>query len=303
MMANSKWQMAKQGIQRRDAEGAEGRREGGMTKTILKWPGGKRWLLRELLPMIPPKGCFVDLFGGAGSVLFAREATGVEVYNDTHEGLVNLFRVVKFHYQALVQEFEFSLNSRADFIARRDATGETDIQRAGSFLFLNALSFGGDGDSFGVQKTKGGGAARHLGRVLDRVYALKDRLADVIIEQKDWRDCLSVYDSPESFFFADPPYIGGEVPAYRAWTMDELRGLAEALAGARGKWLLTINDSKEVRGLFKGCRMRGFARQRGIANKTAGEREVYRELVVAGGNGMDGRYGREHMANGKGGAL
>jgi hypothetical protein len=71
--------------------------------------------------------------------------------------------------------------------------------------------------------------------------------------------------------------------------MDELRGLAEALAGARGKWLLTINDSKEVRGLFKGCRMRGFARQRGIANKTAGEREVYRELVITTGNGKGRR--------------
>ncbi len=34
----------------------------------------------------------------------------------------------------------------------------------------------------------------------------KDRLNDVIIENKDWKNIVKKYDSKDTFFYLDPPY-------------------------------------------------------------------------------------------------
>lgn len=251
-----------------------------MARTVLKWPGGKGRLLHHLLPLITPCECYVEVFGGAASLLFAREPNGVEVYNDTSRELVNLFRIVKHHHCALVRELEFNINSRTDFNWMRGQPGVTDIQRAASFLFLNQLSFGGDGSSFGVQRKSGGGAATNLSNVLERVHELKARLAKVIVEEKDWRDCIKVYDSPGTFFFLDPPYVGGSQRAYKSWTLNQVSELLQALRGIRGSWLLTMNDSKATREIFQGCKVRAVERPRGIANKNAEQKKQYAELIV-----------------------
>lgn len=61
-------------------------------------------------------GRYIEVFGGAGWVLFGRDRHApMEVYNDADGRLVNLFRVVKYHPKALQEELEFVLNSREVF--------------------------------------------------------------------------------------------------------------------------------------------------------------------------------------------
>ncbi|MCK4243397.1 DNA adenine methylase, partial [Candidatus Bathyarchaeota archaeon] len=57
--------------------------------------GGKFNLLKTLLPLIPPHHIYVEVFGGAANLLLNKPPSPVEVYNDIHGELVNLFLMVR----------------------------------------------------------------------------------------------------------------------------------------------------------------------------------------------------------------
>ena len=69
--------------------------------SCMGWIGGKRLLRKAILERFPTDevGRYIEVFGGAGWVLFAKEKLPgqLEVYNDIDGNLVNLFRCVKYH--------------------------------------------------------------------------------------------------------------------------------------------------------------------------------------------------------------
>lgn len=77
------------------------------------------------------------------------------------------------------------------------------------------------------------------------------RLRQVWIEDLHWRDCLAKYDSPETFFYIDPPYRCQGSKAYACTFTDaDHRELAAALLSVRGKWLLSYNDDPWLAALY-----------------------------------------------------
>src|SRR5690606_19312432 len=58
-------------------------------KPMVSWQGGKRWLVKELLPLIPPHKMYVELFCGGGALLCAKTPSAAEVINDKNSELVN----------------------------------------------------------------------------------------------------------------------------------------------------------------------------------------------------------------------
>ena len=73
----------------------------------------------------------------------------------------------------------------------------------------------------------------------------------------DYATVVNTYDSPETFFFFDPPYektrsIYG-YGEHKDFDFDKLR---EVLSGIKGKFLMTINDSRNMRTLFKEFRIK-----------------------------------------------
>ena len=124
--------------------------------SFISWVGGKKLLRSRILQEFPEPGTFgryVEVFGGAAWLLFARdEHAKMEVYNDVNGQLVNLFRVVKYHPEALQAELDWILTSREQFFdALQEVRGLTDIQRAARFFIAIKESFGTDCRSFAVR--------------------------------------------------------------------------------------------------------------------------------------------------------
>ena len=86
---------------------------------LFGWQGGKRWLVKELLPLSPPHKMYVELFCGGGALLCAKPKSSAEVINDKNSELVNLYRIVKYHLPALFTELDWCINSREEFNASR----------------------------------------------------------------------------------------------------------------------------------------------------------------------------------------
>mgnify|MGYP000428174301 CR=1 FL=1 len=119
-------------------------------KHLINWVGGKR-LLRKIISNLAPDDIqtYIEPFGGGGWVLFFKDRwADVEIYNDLDGRLVNLFRIVKYHPNALKEELSYLLGSREMFMQFMNLKPITDVQKAAQFFFLITRSFGDKGSTF-----------------------------------------------------------------------------------------------------------------------------------------------------------
>lgn len=126
-------------------------------KSFIPWIGGKSQLANRIISLFPEKiERYIEVFGGGGSVLFAKDKHApFEVYNDANGQLVNLFRCAKYHCGELQREISSYINAREVFEDIRsllDMRGFTDIQRAAMFYVMIKISYGADGRTYGCNK-------------------------------------------------------------------------------------------------------------------------------------------------------
>lgn len=176
--------------------------------SCIGWIGGKRALRKAILERFPADevGRYIEVFGGAGWVLFAKEKQSgqLEVYNDIDGNLVNLFRCVKYHCGEVQRELDWMLTSREQFfdcLEQVEMRGLTDIQRAARFFYTVKISFGCDRRTYATSAKTIDNAAAYLEKV-------KERLRGVNIEHKDFADLIRVYDRKNALFYLDPALHG-----------------------------------------------------------------------------------------------
>jgi len=243
-------------------------------KPAITWPGAKSKLLAHILPRIPVHRCYVELFCGSLAVLLAKQRSPHEVINDLHGDLVNFYRCVRFHADALLAELEFILISRQEFHDHISQPGLTDIQRAARWFYRNRYGFrGANKKTFHASALTANSSRLSL---VKRIAHLSKRLDRVTIENLDWQKCLDLYDRESTFFFLDPPYTHCCAGAYAAWSLDNVQVLKTRLQNLKGSWLLTLNDHPAIRELFADCHMQPLARPLGI--RSAAE---YKELLIS----------------------
>ena len=236
--------------------------------------------MQHLLPHIAavPHECFVEPFCGTCSVLMAKPRSPIEVVNDMDGELVNALRQIQHHKDELLRQLRFVPNSREEFHARRAQPGLTELQRGASYIYLNNISFSGDNSSYGVARTSASGASTPKARIVRQVEALNARLEGVNVERLDWARCVQLYDSPATLFFCDPPYIGGDVAVYAAWSPAQVQQLRDVLHAIKGRWIVTLNDSPEVRAIFVGCRFTTITRSNRYRSTL--KVKTYREIII-----------------------
>lgn len=254
---------------------------------VVAWQGGKRWLTKELIPLIPQHKMYVELFCGGGALLCAKKPSSAEVINDKNSELVNLYRCVKFHMPELHRELDWCLNSREEFGDFIEQRGLTDIQRAARWFLRMKNGFGGAPDHFGRGRMGGGAAFSSKQGRLALLKAFNARLDKVVIENLDWEECINLYDSKQAVFFCDPPYTTGKAE-YGAWDIDDLADFRErGLDQMKGTWILTIDDTAANRGLFRDCHIKKVKRSNGISRKAGESPSIYHELII---RPKDGRH-------------
>lgn len=222
-----------------------------MAKSSFPYFGGKAMMIAKLMPLLPKHEIYVEPFGGAGSLLLAKEPSKVEVYNDLDGGLVGFFRALRnpealAEFQRLIALTPYSRFEFYDNAANWQQAA-TEGERAYRWFLVARSSFSGlfgHSWSFSVGKSSRG-MSTAVSRYLSSIEALPEvaeRLLRVQIEQRDALKIFGLYDTPQTFFYLDPPYVPETRRAGQynhELTAEQHEQLVETLLTIKGKVLLS----------------------------------------------------------------
>lgn len=247
-------------------------------KSFISWIGGKNNLKKDIVSRFPENySTYVEVFGGAGWVLFHKEKDGKEVYNDLNSELVNLFKVVKYHSEEFIKECEFLSNSRElldDYKENYTRKSLTDIQRASNFYMLIKYSYGSDLKTYGSRTTDKLNS-------LDYIRRVNERLSKVVIENLDFEKCIDRYNKEETLFYLDPPYFNTE-SYYKnvEFGTEDHKRLRDVLTNIKGKFLLSYNDCEEIREIYKNFKIEEIERHNNLVARYKDKDKIYKELII-----------------------
>jgi len=250
-------------------------------RSLFPWMGSKSRTAKDLIQLLPEHTCYVEVFSGAANLLFTKDRSDVEVINDINDDVANLFRIARHHPRELVRQLCFTVHSRKDYMLYQSSPGLTDIQRAARSWFIFRGSYGGRGGCLHPAYSYAPSGFRGFKRgVFSLLKQCHRRLDRVYIENLDFKKCIVKYDRANTFFYCDPPYLKTSGYKY-PFGIEEHKQLAEALAGIKGKFLLSINNHETIRSLYKGFRQRKINVRYSVSRVKTPEARNRTELIVA----------------------
>lgn len=250
------------------------------------WYGGKFSHIDWLLPLLPECHHYCEPFAGSGAVLLNREPSPVETYNDLDGEVVNFFRVCREDGDALTRAIGLTPFSREEFsIACSLDPGEPALERARRFYvrarqvrtgLAQTATLGRWGN---CKNTSRAGMSGIISRFMGGVEMMPEiamRLLRVQIENRPAIDVIRLYDSPETLFYCDPPYIHetrGDSKAYlHEMTDNDHRELADVLNSVEGLVAVSNYDCPLMDELFPKSRWHKFSTKPRTNHATKGKR-------------------------------
>lgn len=222
--------------------------------SFIAYMGGKSLLARKIIPKIPEHNCYCEVFAGAAWLLFKKEESEVEIINDINTNLVTLYRVIKHHLEEFIRYLKWILVARDEFERFKNENPETltDIQRAVRFYYLLKSGYAAriENPSFSIAASSK--PRLNLLRIEEELSAVHLRLSRVYVENKPYEKVIKQFDRPNTFFYVDPPYYNCEDYYGKGiFNKEDFTKLRDILNSISGKFIMSINDAKEIRTLFK----------------------------------------------------
>jgi len=214
-------------------------------KTPISYYGGKQNMLRHILPKIPKHHNYIEPFFGGGAVFWAKDPSPFEVVNDVNDRLMTFYKVLKYDFNEIEALVDETFHSRSQFRQSREVyTSQKEevtrkIECAWSVWMQCNMSFGKViGGGFGYDRI-GNSSLRLFNKKSLFTEAYQNRLKFVTIESYDVLKVIKAYDSPESFFYLDPPYVSSDQGPYKGYKANDFVALLEACKNMQGKFLLS----------------------------------------------------------------
>ena len=209
---------------------------------------GNKYPIREkIIPLIPPHDTYVELFAGSGAIFFNKAKAERNILNDLDKGTTSTFKMVM---DAPLDISSYPNPSTIPAVkqyfvkpvGRRIQDRMVHYKIASSYGFSNKP----------VQLPKQIYHAKDTHRWLKDLPKWKEQLKGVTITNLDYEKAIKKYDGTHTFFFIDPPYENTDKHfGYAQSSEFDFERLLEVLKGIKGNFLMTINDSPNIRKLFK----------------------------------------------------
>lgn len=260
-------------------------------KPFLKWVGGKRQLLPEILALAPRRfGAFHEPFVGGGAVYFAL-APGRAFLSDSNERLVRAYRGVRDDCDQVIAKLARYRHDRVVYerVRRRAIDERDDADVAAWMIYLNRTGYNGlyrvnSRNQFNVP----------FGRYVrpricrpENLRACSAALAGAELSTGDFSQVLERARSGDFAYF-DPPYVPlSATSSFTSYTHDgfdhaaqvRLRDVALELK-RRGVRVLVSNSSAPlVRELYQRFELKEVRAARPVNSKASGRGKLVELLI------------------------
>lgn len=267
---------------------------------ILKWVGGKRQLLHEIIPLIPEEvSIYVEPFVGGGAVVFEYQPK-TAIINDLNEELINVYKVIKESPEKLIEILTVHQeNNSKDYFYEIRALDRVEdfserlsnIERAARTIYLNKTCYNGlyRVNSKGQFNTPFGRYKNP--KIVDEtvIYAMSSYFNnnDIKIMNADYKEALKNLDN-KSFVYFDPPYLPiSASSSFTSYTENgfsleqqvELKKQCDKLHEQGIKFLLSNSDHPFIKELYKDYHVKIIKAKRAI-NSKANKRGEINEVLV-----------------------
>lgn len=241
---------------------------------FIKWVGGKRGLLSQIIPLLPKEfNNYFEPFVGGGALFFELYSSGLlkdkKIYLfDINTELINTYNIVKNKPDSLIRELEkFKEKHSKEFYLKVRAwdreegfLNKGDLLRATRFIYLNKTCFNG---LWRVNKK-----SQHnvpMGnyknpKICDSeaIYNASEALQNAIVMNTSYKDVLK-YTTENDFVYFDPPYYPLEgSPSFTSYSefdfmdkqQEELFSVFNELNKAHCKVAHSNSDTKFIENLY-----------------------------------------------------
>ncbi|OYT72691.1 MAG: modification methylase [Chloracidobacterium sp. CP2_5A] len=264
-----------------------------MIRSPLRYPGGKSRATERIRRLLPHSfEEYREPFVGGGSCFVYFRAIYPQLrfwINDLNPELYYFWKYAQEDSEKLARAILSIKRERTDGRALfEELTGVnaeslTGFERAVRFFILNRITFSGVAEAGGYSQLAF--SSRFTESSILRVAALGELLQGVRITNFDYRQVLAHSDK-KVFAFLDPPYFkaiksklyGKNGILHTSFNHNEF---ADALRMCRHLWLVTYDDSPEIRNNFSFAHIYAWKLQYGMNNYKQGTAAPGRELFIA----------------------
>lgn len=262
-------------------------------KSPLRYPGGKSRVVDAILERFPQHFSeFREPFVGGGSVFLAvrQHYPHIPVWiNDLNTDLVAFWQTLQANptelCKAIREVYQTQKDGAALFERLRSSLSEDlePFERAVRFFVLNRITFSGTVDSGGYSQQSFNG--RFTASSIDRLEPVATLLQGIRITNLDYQELLAV-NGQDVFMFLDPPYYSATQSRLYGKNgnlhlqFDHTR-LAQAMRQCQHSWLLTYDDSPEIRTHFAFAQLENFSVQYGMNNYKQEKAKKGAELFIS----------------------
>lgn len=233
--------------------------------------GGKTLLKKTIVDKYFPDGyedmTYVEPFVGGGSIFFYKEPSSKEVINDLDKEVIKIYKGFKKYSGDKISGDINGTYSKTDFKRIKESNPTTDYGKFLRTLLLFKISFYGQQRSFGN--------ARPIKSNYGESY--KDRLKNTTILNTNALSVIKKYDSSNTLFYLDPPYEASD----KLYVHDTLhiKDVYDVLKNIKGKFILSYNDSKECKELFKSYNIHKV-KTKYTKGDEGGQHHIKTELII-----------------------
>jgi len=214
--------------------------------------GGKKTKSKEIIGYFPEHQIYVEPFLGSGAIFLDKDPVKLSVLNDLDPLIYNIFNLTKkygdefdtinksggFDWTAIKERWESYRLTLTD----RTLDPCELLYRS---LYVIIHSWSGRGSPFSQNRRR----SPRFKRILSDY---KDILKTTHIYQEDYLKIIKYYDTPDTFFYLDPPYDVALKNNYYEYDNEmTLEVLSETLKGLKGKFCLSLDITPKTTELFK----------------------------------------------------
>ena len=273
---------------------------------FIKWVGGKRGLLKQLLPLFPKKfKNYHEPFLGGGAVFFELYSLGYlkdkKIYlSDINSELINTYNVVKNSPIDLISNLEIykEKHSKDFYYETRELDREdgflkiSELERATRFIYLNKTCFNGlyRVNKKGYFNTPIGSYKNPNIADKDIILSASSALQNAIITNQSFVKVIENSNKDDLVYFDPPYYPLNATSNFTAYDSNcfledaqfELFEVFDTLSDNEVKVLHSNSDTDFIKDLYKKHHINLVTANRFINSKSNGRGKINEVLIRSG---------------------